>query len=510
MKARNPMVWMILFFWMVAGFKAEAQKDSASIKLSFEQALQITRQNSHVLKEVGYLQEEKDQEAKAAKGLHSPKIGLSANYLLMSDDITMDLSPVKTALEPLYLAAIHNSGAYVGYPNLDPATQTVVPTLTDAQTRQFMGSALTTIDKQDWNQMIQKKQFGTVNATVQWPIFTGGKINAANKAAEIEQKDVADVLSQKEGELISELAERYFGLCLARQAVLVRKDVLDGLNQHLQDAIKIEEQGLIPNADVLHAKVYFAQAQREYSKAKRTADILNQALVNTLALQNDSTIIPVSNLFYLDAIEPKDHFIAMAKDRNPLLRQVESKKQLAEQGYKAEKSNYFPTVAAIGSYTLVDKNLSPYAPNWMAGVGLNWTLFDGTARSRKIKSAALKRQQVEEIEEKAQNDIETGINKLYEELNMYHEQLQELESALTSAKEYVRVREKAFHDEMSNSTEVVDARLALSQVRIERLQAMYGYDTTLSKLLQLSGNPDEFTIYQQRNDAKFENYNSEK
>ncbi|MDP4228242.1 MAG: hypothetical protein Q8910_17955, partial [Bacteroidota bacterium] len=69
---------------------------------------------------------------------------------------------------------------------------------------------------------------------------------------------------------------------------------------------------------------------------------------------------------------------------------------------------------------------------------------------------------------------------------------------------------KAFHDEMSNSTEVVDARLALSQVRIERLQAMYGYDTTLSKLLQLSGNPDEFTIYQQRNDAKFENYNSEK
>ena len=77
---------------------------------------------------------------------------------------------------------------------------------------------------------------------------------------------------------------------------------------------------------------------------------------------------------------------------------------------------------------------------------------------------------------------------------------------MTFAEEYLRVREKAFHEEMSNSTEVVDARLALTQVRIERLQAMYGYDLTLAKLLQFSGIPGEFSAYRQKQEAKTESY----
>ncbi len=507
-KIRTTVLFLLLIFYL-SEWTVTAQNTVPVKTLTFEQALEITNGNSHVLKQNQYLQKEKKQEVKAAKGLYLPKVGISASYMRMSDNLHLDLTQVRDAITPLY-QALGNYGNFSGVPNPDPATHQQMPILPDNLSTQAVRGqlleGLTSVQNGDWDKMIQKKEFGLVAATMQWPIYTGGKIAAANKVAEIQKGEADEVARQKQGELMSELTERYFGLCLARQAVMIRQDVLDGMNKHLDDAIKMEKQGMIANADVLHARVFQAQAEREFSKAKRTQEIVNQSLLNTLAMEEEITLEPSSRLFYLDTIEPLDYFIKNARQNNPLLQQVNSKKKLVMQNYKVEKSEYFPAIALEGMYNIVDKDLSPYTPDWTVGIGLNWTLFDGAARYRKVKAAALKTDQVEEVEQKAQSDIETMINKLYQELNMYREQLVELESSKTFTDEYLRVREKAFHEEMSNATEVVDARLAQSQVRIERLQAMYGYDLALARLLEYAGISSQFPDCQKRLSVKMESY----
>lgn len=485
------------------------QPATTNKRLNFDQALEITRNNSHIIKQVNFSQKEKEQEVKAAKNLYLPKVGITASYMAMSDNLHLDLNPVKSAITPLY-QALGNFGYFSGVPNPDPNTKQVMPILPDnlstkAVRSQLLGG-LETIQATNWDQMIQKKDFGSVIADFQWPIYAGGKIRLANKVAEINKNEATEVTHQKEGELMSELAERYFGLCLAQQAVLVRMDVFNGVENHLNDAVKMEKAGLIARAEMLHAKVAEAQAQRELSKAKRMADVLNTSLLNTLALSEDIMLQPETDLFYLDSIESANHFKAIARQNNPLLMQVNSKKLLADQGYKAEKAEYYPMIALQGMYDLANKDLSTYLPDWTVGVALRWTLFDGSTRYRKTKAAALKKEEVNEIGNKAQSDVETMIDKLYHELNMYKEQLTELESANIFADEYLRVREKAFHEEMSNSTEVVDARLALAQVKIERLQAMYGFDVTLARILQYAGIPNEFPAYQKRMGVKTEKY----
>ena len=137
---------------------------------------------------------------------------------------------------------------------------------------------------------------------------------------------------------------------------------------------------------------------------------------------------------------------------------------------------------------------------------MKWTIFDGVARLGKVKAASMQTKQVEEYGVKAQSDIATMINKLYHELDMYREQLAELETARQYAEEYLRARDKEFHEDMTNSTQVIDARLALAQVRTERLQAMYNYDLTLARLLEYSGIPGDFPAYSKRNGVKSETY----
>ncbi|HEX3006820.1 MAG TPA: TolC family protein [Bacteroidales bacterium] len=509
MKNRGSLKLILLFLGLLGITTAKGQDSIPRMMMTFDQAFDVAKQNSHLIKQTTYLKAEKEQLAKASKGMYLPTVGLTGSYMFLQDDLSLDLTPVRDAITPLY-SALGNYGVFSGVPNPDPATNKAVPILPDNLSTQAvrgqLQQGLTQIQNAEWDKLIQKKQFGTIAATAQWPLFAGGKIHAANKAASIEASEVDETMRQKEGELLSELVERYFGLSLAYQAVLVRRDVYTGMQRHLSDAEKMQRDGLIANAEVLQAKLYHAQADRELKKANRTVEVLNNALNNTLALENDTIIEPVTALFYLDSIEPVEYYIKSAETKNPMLQIVESKKQLADINYKVQRADYLPAVAVQGMYDVVNKDLSPYTPDWMVGIGMKWTLFDGTARYRKVRAASAKTSQVEEIQVKAQTDVSTMIFKLYNELSGYREQLSALDTAKAFAEEYLRVREKAFHEEMSNATEVIDARMALAQVRIERLQAIYGYDLALARLLQYAGIPEEFITYKVRKESRTEVY----
>ena len=501
---------LLTILFLTAGLQLLGQNNPVVLKnLTFEEALGLSLQNNHLIKQYHNKTHQLEQEEKAAKGLHLPRLSLNASYVMMSDNIELDLTPVRDAITPLY-SALGHYGKFGGVPNPDPKTNGVVPYLPDdvstAVLRAKMLEGLNTVNSADWVQTIQEKKFGMVNAGFVFPLFTGGKINAANKAARIkfEASEIESV--QKAYELTGELVERYFGLILANQAVKVRQTVKAGMQKHLDDAEKLAQQGIIAHVEVLNAKVYFSDADRELKKSDRQVEILNEAVLNTVADTGKCRINPVSELFYLEKIEPLNFYKQKALEKSPLLGQINKKKELAQQGIKVERSAYFPSVAATGTYNIVNKDLSPYLPDYMVGVGLQWSLFDGNARSRKVKAAKFQQMEAEDFYIKSEADIQSAITKYYQEMNMYLEQINELEGAMEFTNEYSRAREKAFTEGVATATQVSDANLAVAKVKIERLQAIYAWDVALSKLLYYSGLSDQFVIYMTNPEAKNSRY----
>ncbi len=477
--------------------------------MTFGDAYEQMNTNSHVLKRADFEINEKEASRKASLGLHAPLVFVTANAIQMADPLTLDLTPVRDAITPLY-EVLSKYGNFSGVPNPDPATSGVMPTLPDKVSttviRGKLQEGLTTINEAEWNKMIQEKQFAAVNANLIWPLYTGGKINAANEASKIYEEEAGLEKKTKQGELLSELTSRYYGLVLAEQACKVRKQVDEAMKKHLFDSEKLSEQGQIARVEFLHAQVASSDAERELKKAKRDVTIVKRALQNTLAITDSNKIAVASPLFILKNFEPEDFFITLALENNPQLKQVESKKNLAETGVKLEKSNYLPTVALTATYDLANKDLSPYVPDWMVGVGLNWSLFEGNARHRKLQAARFKGEQVEEAGLKAEEDIKTIIRKLHQQLGTQVEQLEELDKTLEFAKVYVESRDKAFKEGLSTSTELVDANLLLAKVKIERLQAMYNFDVSLAALLQVCGTPEKFLSYQTSNQIISESF----
>jgi outer membrane protein TolC len=288
---------------------------------------------------------------------------------------------------------------------------------------------------------------------------------------------------------------------LADQAVKVREDVRATMEHHYHDAEKLQQQGQIAKVELLNSKLTLSDSEREYQKSVRQNDILNEALLNTIAEKEDICIQPVTNLFYLDSLENVDYFYARALEKSPLLAQVNKKKQLAGEGYKAEKSGLYPTIAVTGLYDIANKDLSPNLPGYVVEIGMKWNLFEGMSQQKKIQALGFQKMQAEDYYQKASSDIHSAINKHYQELNMYREQLRMLDAAMDLANEYFRVRNKAFSEGMATSTQVADASLLLAKARIDRLQAMYGYDVSLSKLLYYAGITDRYISYMRRSKA---------
>ncbi len=491
-------VFELLMIILIIGINIEAQTTNSGSPLTFDEALQITLTNSEVVKQATFHNRQLEEEIKSVRNLRLPQISLNANYIMLSDDITIDMHEIRDAITPLY-GALSRYGVFNGVPNPDPATNGMMPYLpqeiSTPLVREQLAAGLQKIENSNWDKLIQKGQFGTLSAGVQWPLFTGGKINAANRAANIRLKEANFSERQKNAALYTQLVERYFGLALAIQAEMVREEVLFAMEAHLKDAEKLFNEGLIARAELLHAQLHHAQADRELRKARRERSIVSEALTNTMAVEAQGDIQPITALFYKKEIESVDFFKISAMNANPILAQVETKKELAGQGTRAERSALLPMVAAFGNYNIANIDLSPNISDYMVGLTLSWKLFGGQSARHKVKSALFLEAQVNEAHLKASRDIETGIEKYYQEVLMALEQMEELETAWDFANEHYRIRKQAFNEGLSTSTEVVDASLALAKVRIERLQTIYQYDVALARLLELAGISDQFLSY---------------
>lgn len=447
--------------------------------LSLDEAIAVTLTENPAMKAAAFEEKAATQQRRAAIGLRMPKISVTGAYTYMAKDIGFDFNNLKGPV-----------GSYANQ---------LLPYLPD-QYKPLLTGILNDLNSKDLFLKVQDQSLGFVGGEVSVPIWLGGKINAANRAAKINERTAAEQGNQTRNALISELVERYFGLALATQVVQVRQQVVDGVRRHLDDAIALEKNGMIAQSERLYVEFKMAEAERELANARLQAETIASALNSTLGQDNEWQ--PVTAMFIVDRVEELAYYQDLAQDRNPLLNQVSLKRQLAEEGVRAQRADFLPQVAAIGGGSFYNYQVAGLVPRWAVGVGVNIKIFDGLNREYKYSAAKQTVRQVGALQNKAGKDISVLVEKLYNQMMNYRNQMTSIDASLNFAEEYLRMKNAAFLEGMSSSTDLIDAELNLAGVRTERLQAAYQFDLLLAQLLEAAGISDEFPAYARRADAR--------
>lgn len=443
----NPTRTVISLLFLFNLFFVNAQD------LSLKQAHELMLTSNGDLKASHYESQAVQEERKAMKGLRYPSVSVTGTYLTLNQDVAIDLNPVQDII-----------GGIIG--GLPPGLD-------------------------DWNVTLQERNFGFAAANITWPIFAGGKINAANEAATIKSEISENHHNLKEDKFTVSLIDYYFKLKLAKQADELYKNVLQTIEIHNEHAEKLFKNGIIPEVETLNAKVALSNAKREVLSSNKDVSLAKTAIQN---LVGGVTFNNVSTQFMTPIIlPPLQEFQEEMLLNNKQLLQIEQNHELAKVGVKVEKSDYFPKVGLYGGYMLWTDNLPLIEDyKWLAGVGLTWDVFDGFKRDHKIKASKYKVSQVEEIDKQARLNIITYTEKLYSEIQKQQEQYESLNADQALAEKLKFMRTRAFEEGTGTSLEVTDATLKLTQIQLLKLKALYQYNVTYGELMVHLGNTELF------------------
>ncbi len=450
---------------LLIGFLGVYSPLSNAAAISFDQAWQVLQQENNSLAAQRSNVERYEHLKNATDNLNLPSVTVGANYTRLDTD-------VKVSGNQLF----ESTGQHL--PNLGPVFNQLLAGL---------GGVTSTITERD----IFSSSIRAV-----WPIFTGGRINAAQSAAEGRKEQAQSELAMETQARFEDLSKYYFSVLLAQEVVETRRLVEQGLTKHRDNALKLEQQGQIARVERLQAESALDKAVIERKKAEKSLEIAQSAL--TQILNQTTNVEPADSLFINQNLPEQTLFVERTLNTYPGLALLEAKEKQADSLIKAEKGKYYPEVYLYGDYSLHedDSLASQMKPDWLVGVGVNIPLIESSGRSDQVKAAHSAVSQVRYLKAQAKQDLSVLVQKTYLEAQQAQEEVLGLESSIELASENLNLRQKAFSQGLSTSTDVVDAQLYVASVQTQKAAASFNYLISLSKLLALSSEMDAFSQYQ--------------
>jgi outer membrane protein TolC len=337
--------------------------------------------------------------------------------------------------------------------------------------------------------------------TSTWAIYTGGRITATQRALAAGVDQARAELTGTEEQLDLQLAQVYFGLELASNIERTRTSVLQQADRQLERAVRFEQQGIMAKVERLNAQVSRDEAARDLVRAQRDRQIA-QARLQRL-LHRDVVAEPSTPLFVMTrSLKPLTEWLSVAEHQNPVLAAFDAKREQAQQGIVIAESRWKPEVFAFGSYALIKHYQSLIEPNWIAGIGVKFTLFSPEDRASKVSSAREGLRQVQTLQDETRNVIDTAVETSYRKVEQAREQFNLLDSTLALARENLRLRERGFDEGQATSLDVNDARNALARSETARATAAYDFVVALAQLLEASGQARDLPQFVQQADIQ--------
>jgi outer membrane protein TolC len=323
-----------------------------------------------------------------------------------------------------------------------------------------------------------------------WPLYTGGKIDAAQDIYKAETDEAKALGEMKKDEEFLKLVKYYYGLVVSQSLYETRLESQKALALHFENAKKLKSAGQIANVELLNAQVKLDDAKIETTKAKHKFEIAASALKSLVKKQ----ITPSSKLFVNEFTQEENYYINQTQDNYAGLKILDAKEKKSSAFINIKEAAWHPEVVGYANYNLYkdDSILSESLPTWFAGVMVKIDLLQRTDRAQEIQAAKLLNSKVKHLRDEAVQKLALLVEKTYKEMLAYKEEYLSLDSSIALSQENYKLRSIAFKEGLSTSVELVDAQMFLLGAKTKKLNAAYNYVQKLSQLCVLSGERETF------------------
>jgi outer membrane protein TolC len=326
------------------------------------------------------------------------------------------------------------------------------------------------------------------NVTAVQPIFTGFALLSRYEMAKygVDLQDTSRALAELD--VVQQVREAYCRVLLSRKAYDVSDEALRNLESHVQDAERFYREGMIPYNDLLKSRVALAQAVQDRARAGADRDLALSVLNTVLRFDIDRGT-RVQDIQELNQTVPDQARLTdEALCRRPELAALKIAIANADMAIRLVRSSYYPAVSLVGRYERsgdtpkADSNDYSNDHNAMLAIQAQWQFFEwGKTRSeasRYVHEKNALKEKMSLIEDKVRIDVKNSIL----DMEVAGRNILTAREALGQAKENYRLVDLQYRQQMTTSTEVLDARVYLSQAQMNYYGALYGYMISQARL----------------------------
>lgn len=333
---------------------------------------------------------------------------------------------------------------------------------------------------------------------LQWPVYTGGRQQAVERAARFEASALAidrDVLL---ADLRLEITRAYWNFVTAIESSRVIADALRRTDAHLVDARNMLEAGLVAPNDVLTVEAQQARQRLLRIRADAWRDGLEAELARLVGALPGRRVRPASTLeaapasfggssMAIDAL--------MAEARQSRRDRAALVERLSAAGARrdAAAAGLRPTIAVGGGvdYARPNPRIFPrrevWEPSWDASVGVSWPIADGgRARAEMAEAAAAARVFDARLAE-FDGILDVEIRQRVNDLAAARAAIAAADAGVRAATEARRVAADRFAAGVAINTDVLVAQGAVLQAELDRTEALASARLAEARLMRTLG-----------------------
>lgn len=329
---------------------------------------------------------------------------------------------------------------------------------------------------------------------LQWLFYTGGRLDALERAARAERLASGEDLTAARADLRLEITRAFWVLVTTREAEQVLARSLESIGAYVQDLRARLDQGLIPPNELLSAEAQQSRERLASIEATNARGIAEADLRRLLGTQGAGPIEPAARLDPVAGASANvDELIAAAIAARPERRALAERVAAARARTEAAKSGLRPQVGLNGGYDYASPNprffprSDQWQDSWDVSINASWTLWDG-GRTQAARADA---EAWARVAEARLSDFERQVAF---EVRQRHLELESSRAAIAATFDGVRAAAEArrvvaerFTAGVVTNTEVLDAQTALLQAELDRTRALANARVSEARLARAVG-----------------------
>lgn len=356
-----------------------------------------------------------------------------------------------------------------------------------------------TIKKQVFAMMGQSIKVGQSNnwnagLSLSLPIFAP----TLTKSIELSAKDIelaVESARSSKQDLVNQVTKAYYQLLLAQDSYEVLKKSYAHSEANYEVVNNKFKQGVVSEYDKIRAEVQVRNLKPSVISAENAVNLTKlqlKVLIGLDANQNmeiEGNLANYENSMYAEALNVDTTMI----DNNTQLRQMKLQSEMLDKQLQVNKSAYLPSVSLSSQFSYVSMNEDfkfgnyKWNPYSTVGLSLSIPIFDGNARSYKVKQTKLQMEQLTLNKLNLRRSLDVQVKNYMDNIQKSIEQVGSNKESVKQAEKGCLIAQKRYEVGKGTILELNDSELALTQSKLSYNQSIFDYLSAKADLEKVLG-----------------------